>query len=60
MKLSEIKAGEIFTVGNTPSYPKLRTEYGWLDIRDQIKKVATDVPWNLRLLTDEEKKKWGL
>ena len=37
MELKEIKKGQFFTIGNTPSYPKLRTDYGYIDVRDEIK-----------------------
>jgi len=54
MKLSEIKTGEIFTIGETPTYPKLRTDYGYIDMRDEIKKECNSLPWELRLMTHEE------
>jgi hypothetical protein len=54
MKLSELEPGSIFTIGETPSYPKLRTEYGYLDMRDQIKKVCDDLPWSIRPMSKEE------
>jgi hypothetical protein len=63
MKLSEIKVGQFFTIDNTRSYPKLRTSYGYIDARDDIKKEAEDLPWVLELMTDkevfEEFKKYG-
>lgn len=54
MKFSDIKIGEIFIIGNTPSYPKRKTENGYVDIRDNIIKIAEDLPWDLRLLTKKE------
>ena len=36
MKFEEIKTGDIFNLGNTPSYPKLKTSSGYVDMRDQI------------------------
>ena len=56
MKFSDIKVGEIFTIGNTPSYPKKRTVEGYLDIRDEFVKTCEDLPWDVRLLTEEELK----
>ncbi len=36
MKFTEIKTGTIFTIGETPSYPKLKTDSGYIDMRDEI------------------------
>ena len=36
MKFEEVKTGEIFNLGNTPSYPKLKTDKGYVDMRDEI------------------------
>lgn len=54
MKLSELKKGTIFTIGETPSYPKIRTDYGYLDMRDRIKKNCDDLPWDIRVMGKEE------
>jgi len=54
MKLSEITEGKIFTIGQTPSYPKLRTDYGYLDMRDGIKKVCTEIPWDIKIMEKKE------
>lgn len=54
MKLQEIKSGEIFTIGETPSYPKLRTDDGYIDMNDKIIKVCDDLPWEIRIMTKEE------
>ena len=55
--------GQFFTIDNTPTYPKLRTDYGYIDVRDEIKKNCEDLPWNLEIMLDErvfeECKKWG-
>ena len=32
----DLKAGDVFTVGNTPSYPKLKLAEGYVDMRDKI------------------------
>ena len=36
MKLKELKIGDIFTIENTPSYPKLKINDGYVDMRDDI------------------------
>ena len=36
MKVKEIKENEVFNIENTPSYPKLKTATGYIDIRDNI------------------------
>lgn len=36
MKFQEIKTGTVFTIGETPSYPKLKTDSGYVDMRDEI------------------------
>ena len=35
-KLYEIPAGCIFTIEETPSYPKFKTSAGYVDMRDRI------------------------
>lgn len=32
----DLKVGDVFTVGNTPSYPKLKLKEGYVDMRDKI------------------------
>ena len=54
MKLQEIKKGTIFTISETPSYPKLRTETGYIDMRDKIVKNCNELPWELRVMSKEE------
>lgn len=54
MKLKEIKTGEIFTISETPSYPKLKTDTGYIDMRDKIIKHCDDLQWELRLMSKEE------
>jgi len=54
MKLINIKKGEIFTIGETPSYPKLRTNLGYIDMRDKIIKNCNDLSWPLRIMTKKE------
>ena len=36
MVVKEVKNGQVFNIENTPSYPKLKTEKGYIDIRDNI------------------------
>ena len=54
MKLSEIAEGTIFTIGETPSYSKLRTDYGYIDMRDGIKTRCTGLHWHIRIMEKEE------
>ena len=64
MKLNQIQVGQFFTIDNTPTYPKLRTDYGYIDVRDEIKKECEDLPWDLETMSDErvfkKVQKWGL
>ena len=36
MLLKEVQMGEVFTIENTPSYPKLKLNGGYVDMRDEI------------------------
>ena len=36
MKLKDVTIGSVFTIENTPSYPKLKTAGGYVDMRDEI------------------------
>ncbi len=36
MKVKELEVGTVFNISNTPSYPKLKTKDGYVDIRDSI------------------------
>ena len=36
MKLKEVETGEIINIENTPSYPKLKIDGGYVDMRDDI------------------------
>jgi hypothetical protein len=40
MKLKELKSGQMFNIASTPSYPKLKIEGGYVDMRDDIKNVS--------------------
>lgn len=37
MTFDDLQTGDIFTIENTPSYPKLKTDYGYIDMRDELK-----------------------
>lgn len=39
-KIKEIKIGKMFTIDETPTYPKLRIENGYVDMRDEIVKTV--------------------
>lgn len=41
MKIKEIEIGKIFTIDETPTYPKLRIENGYVDMRDEIVKIGS-------------------
>ena len=36
MKYEDLKSGDVFNIENTPSYPKLKLEGGYVDMRDKI------------------------
>jgi hypothetical protein len=46
--------GQFFCIQNTKSYPKLKTEYGYIDIRDEIKKIASDLDWAFTIMSEAE------
>ena len=54
MGLSELITGTIFTIDETSSYPKIRTEYGYLDMRDRIRKECDNLSWDIRIMTKKE------
>jgi len=43
MKIKEIEIGKMFIIEETLSYPKLRIENGYIDMRDKIIKTTSDV-----------------
>ena len=52
MKLYDIPDNEIFTIDETPSYPKLKIgDDGYIDMRDLIKKIPSTNWDNCRILT---------
>ncbi|MDV4025586.1 hypothetical protein CMT52_14720 [Elizabethkingia anophelis] len=54
LELKDIKSGEIFTIGETPSYPKLRTDYGYIDMRDKIVMSCAELPHEIRIMSLHE------
>lgn len=54
MLLNDIPVNEIFTIGETPTYPKLRTATGWVDMRDLIVVDATEINVDCRIMSTEE------
>jgi hypothetical protein len=55
MKPTEIKEGQVFTISETPSYPKMKTRDGYIDMRDKI--INNSDNWHsadLRIMTKEE------
>lgn len=36
MKINKIKSGQIFAIEGTKSYPKLKLDIGYIDMRDKI------------------------
>ena len=66
MKLDEIKAGEVFCIEGSKSYPKLRLDLGYVDMRDEIvqKCEAHTMNFDCELMSEgavaEEFKKYGM
>lgn len=55
MKLKELKRGTVFNIENTPSYPKLKVEDGYVDIRDNIKNTfGSNDERTVYIMTDED------
>ena len=46
MKIKDIEVGKMFTIDESPSYPKLRTENGYVDLRDDIVRDGYVLEWN--------------
>ncbi len=36
MKVKDVEVRQVFNIDNTPSYPKIKTMTGYIDIRDNI------------------------
>jgi len=66
MKINEIKAGEIFCIDGSKTYPKLKLNTGYVDMRDEIlqKSLANTANRNCELMTEKEVetefKKYGM
>jgi len=57
MKLNEFETGDIFCIEGTKSYPKLRLDVGYVDIRDEIRSVHELKNYDCDLMTKEEVEK---
>jgi hypothetical protein len=66
MKLVEIKAGEIFCIEGSKTYPKLRLDIGYVDMGDEIVQrcEAHTMNFNCELMTEgavaAEFKRYGM
>jgi len=66
MKINEIKAGEIFCMGGSKTYPKLKLDIGCVDMRDEIvrKDEAQTMNFDCELMSEgtiaEEFRKYGM
>ena len=66
MKIDEIKAGEIFCIGGSKTYPKLKLDVGCVDMRDEIvrRDEAHTMSFNCELMSEgaiaEEFRKYGM
>jgi len=56
MKMKDIKTGEVFCIEGTKSYPKLKLDIGYVDMRDEIRNTH-DLDCDCDLMTEEEVKK---
>jgi len=54
MKMIEIKAGQIFCIEGSKTYPKLRLDVGYVDIRDEIRSVHDLKDYDCDLMTEKE------
>lgn len=55
MKMTEIKAGQIFCIEGSKTYPKLKLDVGYVDMRDEIRSVHEhEVIFSYDLMTEEE------
>ena len=54
MKMIEIKAGQIFCIEGSKTYPKLRLDVGYVDIRDEIRSVHELQNYDCDLMTEKE------
>lgn len=56
MKIDEIKAGEIFCMCGSKTYPKLKLDVGCMDMRDEIarREEAHTRSFDCELMTEKE------
>ena len=55
--MKDIKTGDIFCVEGSKSYPKLKLDVGYVDMRDEIRSVHDLKGFDCNLMTEEEVKK---
>jgi len=66
MKIINIKAGEIFCIEGSKTYPKLKLDIGYVDMRDEIlqRSLANTANRNCEEMTEKETeiefKKYGM
>ena len=66
MKIINIEAGEVFCIEGTKTYPKLKLNTGYVDMRDEIlqRSLANTANRNCELMSEgaiaEEFKKYGM
>ncbi len=54
MKFDEIPTGKIFTILECPSYPKLKTDTGYIDMRDKIAQSCDNLSFPVRVMEQQE------
>ncbi len=54
MEITELKEWSFFTIGKTPSYPKLRTPSGYFDVRDNIHIETDKVSFDIFVMSNIE------
>ena len=56
MKIINIEAGEIFCIEGSKTYPKLKLDIGYVDMRDEIlqRSLANTANRNCELMTEKE------
>jgi len=57
MEMKDIKTGDIFCIEGSKSYPKLKLDVGYVDMRDEIRSVHDLKGFDCNLMTEEEVKK---
>jgi len=56
MKINKIRSGQIFAIEGTKSYPKLKLDIGYIDMRDEILNRHDGIlkALEVQLMTDSE------